>query len=239
MKLGDIYSAMIYGEMQNLFHRKEDTKPGQIDENELPRFTNAVQRGLTAIHSRFDLRRQKIKVKLVPNQLIYPLSSSAIIAPGPTVEGKYIDDTDFPFDERSYLKAVEVLDSKGVRLPLNDMNCVEPFREIQPGVIMVPESYDQEYFTLWFRADHPTLNVYVANKAPSIVDVDIRPIYLEALINFVASKLNAPAGFGIEGTNQSNNYEARYERECIKLENKGNQITEMPEDNRFRNDGWA
>ena len=64
------------------------------------------------------------------------------------------------------------------------------------------------------------------------------PIYLEALLMFVASRIMNPVGMSAE-FHDGNNYAAKYEMACKKLEDQNVRLDKVTNNDRITRNGWA
>jgi len=244
MKLKEIFDGLTYGELSQV--SIGGGKAGEILVSAYPRVLNHINLGLTALFKRFNLKEGRLTLELQPNMRTYKLHSLYAVMNSKTAPVKYIKDTlDSPFKD-DILKVERVLTDEGIELPLNDS--MDPLSVTTDSqlVLRVPkaildgtaEGLATENLELVYRAKHPNIVVPLGYFDPARVEVSLPDTHLQALLFFVAGRAHAPIGMR-EEFNASNNFMARYEAECVQLENDGNEIDQGSQSFKLFRNGWV
>lgn len=246
MTLQDIFNALSSGELSQMSIGGKDA--GVIDSQNRNKILPHINLGLTALFKRFRLKEGELTIQLKPDKLKYVLSSEfAFSQTGPNA---YILDTESPFTD-DLLKVEEVFTELGFVLPLNDamqahsvytprMNTL-----VVPALIVnrsndLPDELKTGQLKLRYRANHTKIT-YDPAFDYSYVDGDpleLPDAYLEALLYFVASRVNNPIGMTNE-FHAGNSYMMKYEQECQRLEAENYQLDMTPTNSRLRRNGWV
>ena len=217
-----------------------------IDESNWERVLGAVNLGLTELHKRFPLRREQITLQMQEGQLRYVLDTkyAATNRENPTTIKYLIDTSADPFNGR-VLKIEKVFDSKGCELKLNRLGdsfdqAHSTVRTPSYNTLILPTLLPVQALTVEYRGNHPLLVKEQGYFNLEEVEVELPDTHLTALLYFVASRLFNPTGLsGNTAFHEGNNYEAKFEAECVRLENDGYENSEQEENCRLRRNGWV
>lgn len=238
MKLSDIFSQLAYGELAQFSLVDETT--GTIAVKDQAKMTAHVNLGLAALYKRFSLKEAAVSFTLDSGRYLYALAST-----GDTALNVEEGAADFADD---ILKIEKVTTAEGVALGLNDAadpyTCTTPSSTVLrlPTAMVVVTSDTPDWLrtaslTVAYRAGHPLI-VAGAGFNPSRVEIELPYSHLEALLLFIASRINNPVGMTNE-FNAGNNYAAKYERECQLLESNGLEIDQGSQSTGIRRNGWV
>jgi hypothetical protein len=209
MKLQTIFDSLKHGELSQV-------NLGEITEAKYPALVSHVNLGLMALFKRFNLKTGKMALPLVEDQEDYILTATDL------------------------LKVEQVTDADGVVLPLND--AADPTSLSTPAstILRVPtDAYDMSAtLTVHYRASLPMITVGLGYFDPQRIEVDLPVAYLQALLYFVASRVHNPIGMTNE-FNAGNNWAAKYEYECQRLENENLQTDQGGSNTRLARNGWV
>ena len=223
MKLREIFEHLAYSELSQL--NVGDTSLGLINESNYDKVLSAVNLGLTALHTRFCLKKKEVFV-----ELIYGIYSYVV-----------------PKDD--LLKVEIVYTDKGYELPLNDesqyynvstpnLKTIVVSKDIVNKVSGVPEEYASSYLSVVYRANHKIMpygfNGYDADQ----VEVDLPYAYMEPLLYFIGSRFHNPMGL-VNDFNAGNNYAAKYERACQEIEKSNIRVDQGKQNTRLAMGGWV
>ena len=236
MKLSDIFAQLAYGELSQVSLVDEAT--GLISVAKYPALVSHVNLGLTALHTRFNLRQGTLSFKLRPTQVLYSLTSDEDLR----VEGG----EDF---NDNLLKVEQVSTDAGFALGLNDSADVYGCSTPSAAVLRVPlavvtQGYDLPdalktvNLQVVYRANHGRIVVPLTGLVPAKVEVALPSTHLEALLLYVASRVHNPVGMSNE-FHAGNSYYAKYEAACARLENEGMEIDQGSQNTRARRNGWV
>lgn len=229
MKLQQIISQLSTDEFSQLSIGGQDR--GVINEQNYPQVVGHINLALTALYRRFHLKEGMIILNLQPSHLSYQLHSDFAMTNTRSRETlKYIDDRQAAFKD-DVLKIIDVKTELGYDLPLNDRNnpvsCFTPTMVslAVPSVIVHPTNETPEWLRtsslkIAYRANHPTLKVGLGLFDPERINIELPMSHMEALLYFVASRVNNPIGMNNE-FHAGNNYAAKYESVCRELEGLG------------------
>lgn len=233
MKLSEIFSLLTLGEMAQLYTGIRDDDG--VDEEHQRQIGGSVQLALTALYTRFNLKQSQLELRLVMGKRDYKLHSKyADNGKNTTEPTRWIaDSVDAPFGD-DILKIHRVITPVGLEVGLNDMS--NPFSAFTPTVdtlrvpsIMVNEEPRQPEFLkvqsvqVQYKANHPAIMPRIGYFNPDLVDIELPQSHLQALLYFVASRASNPVGMGQE-FNGGNQWYAKYEMECKRIETNGMNI---------------
>lgn len=248
MKLSEIFKQLSYGELSQLKIGGSGT--GSIADEDYDRLVSCINLGLTALHTRFPLKRKSLVLQVVPQQEAYYLNPNFAVSNEASTEAtKYLlDSTDDPFLD-DILKVEALYTTSGLELVLNSRG--DPLSAFTPshGVLTLPEavyapsaSTDAAYVTetveVHYRANHPIMEDGVGMYRAEEVDVDLPYQYLQPLLFFVASRMHNALGM-VNEFHMGNSFYAKYEMACQELERHNVNIDQMGATNKFSSRGWV
>ena len=239
MKLSEVFTQLAYGELAQLAVVNEDgdgiapTKQGQIVAH--------VNLGLTALYKRFLLKQGRVSIQLVQGVSTYPLN--------PESDTVFIESVDSPDFLNDVFKIERVYTEGGVEFSLNDesdpYSCTTPslsVLKIPYSVVNQTEGLPEDLKTSWvdvvYRANHPKIVYTGTNFNPARVEVELPMSHLEALLLYVASRVNNPIGM-VNEFNAGNNFYAKYEKACMDLEIQNIRVDQGKQNNRLVTNGWV
>ena len=217
-----------------------------IDESNWERVLGAVNLGLTELHKRFPLRREQVVLQMQEGQLRYTLDVKHAVSnrENPTVTKYLIDSAANPFIGR-VLKIYKVFDASGCELKLNRVGDAfdqahSTVRTPSYNTLILPTMLPVQALTVEYLGNHPLLVKEQGYFNLEDVAVELPDTHLTALLYFVASRLFNPTGLsGNTAFHEGNNYEAKFEAECMRLENDGYENAEQEENSRLHRNGWV
>ena len=236
MKLSEVFSQLAYGELSQLALADIDTglilpaKQGQVVAH--------MNLGLTALYTRFHLKENRLKVKLVPGQANYPLTEDAGVIP--LLDEEFLGDV---------LKIQQVFTDTQEELGLNNAadphSCFTP----SPSVLRVPlllankgpdlpEHLLTDTLEVVYRAAHFPLVYKGSGFNPSRIELELPTTHLEPLLLYVASRAHNPIGMTNE-FHAGNSWYAKYEAACARLEHVGMAVDQGSQNTRAGRGGWV
>lgn len=250
MKLSDVFDQLTSGEMSQVFLGGKET--GSISEENQPQVGNHVLLGLTALYKRFNLKQSQIVIKLTPGKYEYPLLQKYAVNDRFSkipVASRHILDTPEKLFSGDLIKIAKIDTEDGCTLALSQewdkysimlpqMDSIRVPRDIVDSSSDLPDYLKTDTLTVTYQANHPNYNGRGGGYDPEMVMIELPDTHLQALLYYVASRVNNPIGMGAE-FNAGNNWFSRYELECKMLENNGNYIDNASQHNRIRRNGWA
>lgn len=248
MKLNEIFTQLAYGELSNVTIGKNEA--GEIDEGNYKQIMAHVNLGLTELYKRFNLKEASIVVRLQNGQAMYPLNSKfAVNGKKTAMPIRWIIDTAAaPFTD-NISKIERVVTDSGYEMTLNDKNeiwsCFTPSSTLLRvperminGDNSIPTEFKTVELVVSYRAGWVPIDPDVGSFDPARIDIELPYTHLNALLLFVASRVNAPIGLGQE-FNASNNYYARFQKACQELEDDGFEIDQGSRSTGIQRNGWV
>lgn len=248
MKLNEIFEQLMAGEFSQLSLGGQEQ--GVINEANYDKVVAHINLGLASLYRRFHLKEGRITLALQPNILTYPLKSDYAVANRRSHQPlRYIMDTQLAPFKDDITKVTKVLTGRELELPLNDvadeLSCFTPTMTtlVVPKAVVdqgadTPSWLRTDTLTVVYRAAHPAITVGMGLFDPNRVEVELPPSHLEALLWFVASRVNNPVGMGNE-FNAGNTYAAKYERACQELEALGLDQDQIAHNTRAQQKGFV
>ena len=248
MKLSQIFEQLTAGELAQV--GIGGSANGEITEANYRAVGNHVMLGLTSLYKRFNLKQNMLNLQLQSGQALYPLHSRYALQNSRSTEPvRWIRDiTDNVFTD-DILKINSVVGEQGIEFSLNDYTdmysimtpTLETLRvplEVVDGVSGTPEIWMTDNLLVTYQANHPAIVPVMGFFDPELVVVELPQSHLQALLYFVASRVNNPIGMGQE-FNAGNTWFLKYENECQRLGTDGHQIENTTHNMRARKNGWV
>lgn len=211
----------------------------------------------SALYKRFNIKRGRVVLKITPTISSYAVkSSNSVLKPA---GGKYVMDT-LQNKFQDDINKIEKIywEHNGEEVPLNEIDrsdsvvnstllTLEFPQEILKKLRLKPKAdpsdadeWENNRLVVEYRAGYFPSVKLTDIAVPEVTVIDIPDMYLEALLYFVASRVHNPIGLvGESGFHQGNNFAAKYEAECQRLEYAGLQMDYTNPHLRFRQNGWV
>ena len=247
MKLKYIIQHLTMGEFKQISF---GDGPGTIGENSYEAVMAHINLALSALYKRFKIKEGKVKIELMDGLLEYTLHSKhSINNPAQPTIPKYLRDSTYDRFIDNCNKIERIVTDKGFEFPLNDFKEADSIHLRSLTSFLLPEHYWDiprkvpsnlvtPYVHVTYRAGHTPILDKMLFVEPEVTEVDLPDIYLEALLYFVASRVHNPIGF-VSEFHEGNNYAAKYEAECQRLEMLGLRMDDSNESSRFSRGGWV
>lgn len=245
MLLREVFDSLAYSEIAQL--NIGDANSGLINEQNYDKVLNAISLGLTALHSRFNIKEETLYLKLDTGRYNYRISSKNTVSSGSSTP--YILDTlSAPYKD-TLLKIEKVYSVTDVEFPLNDesslysvhtpnLSTLDVYKGVVDSYTDVPEYYVGNTLRIVYRANHRILpagfNGYDADK----VEIDLPYTYMEPLLFYVGSRMHNPMGL-TNDFNAGNNYYAKYERACQDIERHNVRVDQGNQNTKLVCNGWV
>ena len=217
MLLQDLFDQLTYGELAKVSLGGDPTIG--ILEKDYANIISHINLGLTELYKRFPLREGDITIQLEDAiQTYYLQSDYAVSNTGSSQPVKYLIDSESePFTD-NVLKIEQVIDEDGGILYMNDSN--QAWSVFSPSYNSIQVSYASSELavTVTYRADHD--RIPTIGTDPSTYDVPVPMTHLEPLLFYIASRIHTTLPT-LDGVNKGNDYLAKYEAACLKIENAG------------------
>jgi len=235
MLLVDLMDQLTAGELSQLSLGGIDSIG--IEECDYPKVIPHINLGLTALYTRFPIRKQEVIVQQYDHIQNYTLDSKyAESNTASTEKYKYVKDSVYEPFTNNILRIESVHNEDGQELFINDSEQYWAVHTKSYNVIHVPYPEQQNAMSVMYRADHDPIPVIGAD--PQTTEVNIPPGLLEALLFYIAarvySNLNTDGAI-TDGNNFMMKYEASCERAVVaNIINKDNTLNTKLDKN-----GWV
>jgi hypothetical protein len=241
MLLSEILDQLARGELSTLANEYDEHESGAMDYGSYDTVIPHINMALTALHSRFPLMSGKLFVQQfesVSDYTLIPANGTAA-----NYEGAYqVDANHYIVDSLAdpfvggILKIERVVDELGEPLTLNKSG--DPYSLWLPqfNTLTVPFPSDDKAMVVHYRKNHP--KIVNDNLDASTNEVVLPYTYMQCLLLFVAARVHASVP-SLEGTNNGAMYEAKYERACMEIENKGIVQKEEAPETKFSSRGFV
>lgn len=220
MTLADIFNYLTTGELSQL--SLGGASYGVIQPADYDKVVPHVNLGLTALYKRFNLKVGRYTVALLPDQESYTLPSDVL----KVEQVVTADQVPLLLNDSMDLYSVMTFSNQVLTVPLSIVN----------RVATLPEEYKTSILRLTYRASHPKVELFQFN--PTTINIELPETHVEALLLFIASRVHNPVGMTNE-FHTGNNYAAKYEAECKRLENDNLEIDQGASNTRLKRNGWA
>lgn len=183
MKLDVFFEQLALGELSQ--HKLG--KSGVITLADYPAVISHINRGLTALHSRFPLSHKELTLLQFDNITDYILDTKySVSAADPTVAEKYIYDTaEKPFLD-DLIRIDAAYDGQGCNVPINDEADIRSWFTPNNNTIQIPSPTAGVLVSVMYRANHAKIDRALTD--PSLVDLVIPQCLEAALGAFIASR---------------------------------------------------
>lgn len=237
MTLDDIYDALATGELSQVILGSDTSGNLEIPEERRRQIRRSLQLGLTDLHTRFLIREKHVKLELIPEKTVYRLDSKYAVSNLKSNAVKYLIDTDDVFDD-SLLQVERLYDDEGSPIGLNELSNDLSVRTLEDNVLLIPGGLKTENLLVHYRANHPPLEKFLSDAAPSLIPIELPAKYLQALLYFIAHRALNPVGFN-DRMHEGNNYAQKYEMECQRLVGTGAGIETVTQESVVLDAGWV
>jgi len=236
MNLQDIFDQLSYGELSQLFVGTGEN--GEIPVDRRRKIGASISLGLTDLYKRFLLKEKRVRVAYDASRSTYVLHSDyAESNTGGLAPVKYIMDSDEPFTD-DVLQIERIYSADGTELRLNALDDPDAIRLTSTNMFLAPATLETEYLEVVYRANHPALDPVDVETYPTNVDIELPITHLEPLLLYVASRVHTPVGMNNE-FHDGNNYAAKYEVACSRLEQLNMRVDTVGHNTRFESNGWV
>lgn len=221
MKLDTILKQLSFGELSQL--SIGEMVDGEWPEENRDKLVLHINAALTAIHKRFFLKEKREVVPLVADTFEYSLTATDLIQVEQLLDA---DGEEVPLNVAGSALAVAMPTYRTLRLP--------------PRVEANADKHPLDTTASLTAVYRATTQITPKDLyyPPSMVEVDLPEVYLEPLLFYVASRLQAPVGMDGQQI-VSNNYTQKYEMACRQLEDQGFTVSTTEQETGFERNGWV
>lgn len=248
MNLSEIFDQLTAGELSQLSIGGGEA--GEIAKENWGKVIAHINLGIGALYKRFPLKENRLTLALLKDRTTYPLDSKYAMGNQRSRElTRYINDsTAEPFGD-DVIKIERLYSLSGYELSLNDLS--DKYSAFTPTALTLrvpvaianetpdlPEYLKTSTLDVVYRASHPKIVMGLGYFDPARVELELPDTYLEALLLFVASRVNNPIGMTNE-FHAGNSYAAKYEAECGRLELDGVTVGKGSQNSGIERGGWV
>lgn len=225
-------------------------KAGVIEGDTVKTMVLHINLGLANLYKRFNIKKGRVVIRLDPEISTYAITSANSVTREGVSKKFVMDSLQARFKDD--INKIEKIfwEHDNTEVPINDASCpttiftstlntLEMPRDfLKPMVGVLLDERKNNRLVLDYRAGYfPSFKI-TDIAIPEVTKFDFPDMYLEALLYFVASRVHNPIGMSQE-FHQGNNYAAKYEAECQRLEQLGMQMNHVQEGSLFRRKGWV
>jgi hypothetical protein len=233
MLLSEFFEHLTFGELSQLFLTGNGV---EIEAREYPKIAAHLNLALTALYSRFPLRTEEIIVQEYDDITMYFLRPEFAVNSGSAEAIKYLVDTvNYPFVGR-VLKIEQAFNEDGEEILLNDDRYADSIYTPQFDVIQIPEPVATNSVSILYRANHDKV-VIAPSTDLTTVNLNIPDFLITPIKYYMANNLISPLAGENEGI--GNNFLAKYEQECQRIEMQGLFNPDTLLDERLKAGGWV
>jgi len=249
MKLAEIFAQLTHGELSQI--SLGGAAAGEVNKSGYLQLVSHVNLGLTALHKRFQIKENRLILKLTQGVISYPLKSSyAVNGLASFVPVRTIQDTTLDPFRDDILKVERVISNLDWEFELNNesekysvftptFNTLRIHKDLVTGSKDLPAWLRTESMTVIYRANHHILTSDDDIDSPDDQEVELPDSYLEPLLYFIASRIMNPIGSGQGEMNMGNNYAAKYEQACQAIELANLRVDQGSQSTNLRRNGWV
>lgn len=213
MLLKNVLHTLIRTELKNIAEGKPEWSNGNFSYVNL---IELISQAYTELHKRFLIKKAIVKIVPIDTRTTYPLELQYAISDS-TVADKFIyDSVDDPFPT-NIVKIDTVLDKDMEDLPFNTATLNDPviIRDEKTLFIREPDTIPFVYLVCRLLPDP----LVVPTEADlDTYELDLSPIYLQALLSYAAGKAYMNRGAENATNNESAIFFARYEQSCSEID---------------------
>lgn len=248
MKLIELFNHLTQGEFSQLNIGGAST--GEIKESNYEAVISHINLALSSLYVRFPLKFRTLTLDLQAGQVEYYLTTAFAVTNTKSKEAvKYILDTASNKFTDDILKIETIKTDADYEVKVNDPAYLYSLFTPTPTTLVVPElmatpSADSpdwawtDTLSIYYRAAHPFIATTLAGFDPETYEVELPRQYVQALLYNVASRANNPFGAS-QNYHAGDSYFAKYEAECLRLEQFIRPIEQNESYDRIRQNGWV
>lgn len=220
MLLKDLFDALNAGELRLNF--MGDDVVGMENDDVKRKLLVLTRRGLTELHTRFDLRITQTNIPVIDG-----------------VDSYVLDTATYP-DLLKIERVLVQIDGVWEPQPLNQKQNKYSYQSPNYRTLVLPSKLDirPAEIMVEFRQDHPVLSDDVVYDPVEQVILELPQPFLEPLALFVAAKAHVANG-AVDGIDAGAVLHAQYEMACQKLEAFNMDNDELEWRDAVYEDGWV
>lgn len=178
-------------------------------ETGLEKVMTYLNEGLTQLHTKFVLSQKELIIKTKVPYVEYYLRPEFAVSNPALVPYKYIDDTSTDKFDGGLLKILEVTNSYGHEMYINDLE--QPYSLFTPtfDCLQITNIHDEPYFFVIYQADHNELYTTDLDKQTVVL-----PPFLELALKYYITGKYLSNMLGQDNQTQAAQYMGMYEQKC-------------------------
>ena len=232
--LGDIFTDLTVGELNQFAVTGGIDAPVGITPKDYPMLINAINLGLTDLHSKLNLREREVAINTHDELSYYTLDSKySVLNTDPTVF-KYIQDSvDYPF-LNDVIQIRAVWDECGEKVPMNDDNSNCGVYLVNYRTIQYPNPQTGVSIVVTYQANHPRISTDAGLDTEVMIPEYLRELLYAFVVNRVLMRSQ-----GADAVNVAAFYKSKYDMGLsdVRRYNLLN-IQDNTMSNRFYKNGW-
>lgn len=236
MKVEEILDLLAFGELAQTQIGGNEAD-AEVDNTRYRELIPALNAGLTALHSRFELRLESVSLIQKQGVQTYELDNKHAYSNTESAETRYIVDTAAnPFKD-NVIRILQIYDACDKLVYINDPSHCNSVYCPTYNSIEFPHVCEDALYRVVYKAKPKKLSYDVEDVGAQ--EFSLPPAYLNALLSYMAYRYYLNRS-GLDGVRQSDSYYVKYENECLRLENKQavNRVTSSTS-NAFEDMGWV
>lgn len=234
MDVNELFRQLSVGELSNLALAMDGS--GTIEEASHGKVVLYINDALKKLYGRFVLKTKDVLVEEVGHITNYHLikrfaesNYDPAVEPYPYIKDRIKE----PF-QQDVIKILEVYDSHGCKLPLNDAERCDSLFTPQANVLQVPHPVSGVSLSVMYQAAHPEITVDNLEA-----EIELPEILEPALREFIAYKVFTHTN-SQEATAKAQEHLNQYEAICSEIEQKDLVSTSVATTNStFEKRGWV
>lgn len=234
MKLDELYCALARGVLSNL--SMADKVAGTIKKDHQPTVVLHANDALRQLYSRFNLRQKEIILRQEDGITFYHLRkaySESGYDPLVGVQPYILDMNREPFQE-DLIKLVDVFDSAGKPVPVNDNTNIHSIYTPQDKILQIPFPRTGMLLSLMYQAHHPELTCDEDNP----VDIELPWMLHSALYAWIGYQIHTTIGTA-ESVAVGSQFQNQWLERCQFMEDQNAAQTSVTQTNvRFAKNGF-
>jgi len=236
MTLQDLFDLLANGEIaQNTLGGKGT---GLISPSNYPRIIPAVNLGLHALYKRFALSYDSVIVQQYAHITEYVLDYRYAVSNTASTEiTKYIIDSQYKKFSNRLINVTKVENELGEEYSLEDNLSNNGIYLREYNKLIIPDPIETSMMVVTYMQGPETIPVTTTD--PSTVTLAIPDSLVDALVNYVASRVLSGIGTLKNGVNESTAYMQKYELLCMEIDRYNLVRKDQTSNIRLEMNGWV
>jgi len=236
--LKELFNDLAYGEFSNI--SLGNSLAGVSDINQYPKVVSAINAGLLALYTRFQLKTKKLILYQRADKFLYYIRSSHMGDPNAGDPEIYIDGLGDDPPNGDIIRFIEAYDVDENEIFINDPKHPDDFKTPELDILKITPSDPLKVITLVYQAAYPKI-VITEDFDPDTYALYFPEFLRPALLAKVASRiLTGKTTNAVEGqAHAGNTFMYAYEVACKRIESLGLVSNVEIESTQFVDNGWV